>query len=194
MRLWATRVSPEKVTRYGAATNVGRARRVWNLAARTGVRPCGASQQMPPRGAVRPRGSPMQPHVDVEASVQLRLVVADADAVPLPVSLRYSAADPYAVRAVFSGDGMEVEWVFARDLLRTGLSTPIGDGDVHVWPSWGTGRELVMISLTSPDGQAVLEAGADDVRTFLDRTAAVVPDGEESLYLDLDAAVARLLA
>ena len=136
----------------------------------------------------------MQQHVDVEASVQLRLVVADADAVPLPVSLRYSAADPYAVRAVFSGDGMEVEWVFARDLLRTGLSTPIGDGDVHVWPSWGTGRELVMISLTSPDGQAVLEASADDVRTFLDRTAAVVPDGEESLYLDLDAAVIRLLA
>ena len=136
----------------------------------------------------------MQQRVDVEASVQLRLVVADADAVPLPVSLRYSATDPYAVRAVFSGDGMEVEWVFARDLLRTGLASPVGDGDVHVWPSWGTGRELVMISLTSPDGQAVLEAGSDDVRRFLDRTAAVVPDGEESLYLDLDAAVTRLLA
>ena len=101
----------------------------------------------------------MQPHVDVEASVHLRLVVADADAVPLPVSLRYSASDPYAVRAVFSGDGMEVEWVFARDLLRNGLTCPVGDGDVHVWPSWGTGRELLMISLTSPDGQAVLEAG-----------------------------------
>ena len=136
----------------------------------------------------------MQPHVDVEASVQLRLVVADADAVPLPVSLRYSAADPYAVRAVFSGDGMEVEWVFARDLLRRGLSAPIGDGDVHVWPSWGTGREFLMIFFTFSDGQVVLEAGAEDVRVFLDRTAAVVPDGEESLYLDLDAAVARLLA
>ena len=106
----------------------------------------------------------MHPHVDVEASVQLRLVVADADAVPLPVSLRYCATDPYAVRAVFSGDGMEVEWVFARDLLRTGLTSPVGEGDVHVWPSWGTGRELLMISLTSPDGQAVLEAGAQDVR------------------------------
>jgi hypothetical protein len=135
----------------------------------------------------------MHQRVDVEAAVQLRLVVADADAVPLPVSLRYSAADPYAVRAVFSGDGMEVEWVFARDLLRTGLATPTGDGDVHVWPSWGTGRELLMISLTSPDGQAVLEAGASDVRDFLDRTAVVVPDGGESAYLDLDAAVARLL-
>ncbi len=135
----------------------------------------------------------MQPHVDVEAPLQLRLVVAEADAVPLPVSLRYSATDPYAVRAVFSGDGMEVEWVFARDLLRSGLLSPIGDGDVHVWPSWGTGRELLMISLTSPDGQAVLEASAADVRAFLDRTAAVVPDGHESDHIDLDAAVTRLL-
>jgi hypothetical protein len=135
----------------------------------------------------------MLPHVDVESSVQLRLVVADADAVPLPVSLRYSATDPYAVRAVFSGDGMEVEWVFARDLLRTGLVCPTGDGDVHVWPSWGTGRELLMISLTSPDGQAVLEAAADDVRRFLDRTAAVVPDGEESSHLNLDTELQRLL-
>ena len=136
----------------------------------------------------------MQPHVDVESSVQLRLVVADADAVPLPVTLRYSASDPYAVRAVFSGDGMEVEWVFARDLLRTGLASPVGDGDVHVWPSWGTGRELLMISLTSPDGQAVLEATSEDVRCFLDRTTAVVADGDESSHLDLDAALARLLA
>jgi hypothetical protein len=136
----------------------------------------------------------MQPHMDVEAAVQLRLVVADADAVPLPVNLRYSATDPYAVRAVFSGDGMEVEWVFARDLLRQGLSNPTGDGDVHVWPSWGTGRELLMISLTSPDGQAVLEASADDVRSFLDRTTAVVPDGQESDFLDLDAALGRLLS
>ena len=136
----------------------------------------------------------MQPHMDVEAAVQLRLVVADADAVPLPVNLRYSATDPYAVRAVFSGDGMEVEWVFARDLLRQGLGNPTGDGDVHVWPSWGTGRELLMISLTSPDGQAVLEASADDVRNFLDRTTAVVPDGQESDFLDLDAALSRLLA
>jgi hypothetical protein len=40
----------------------------------------------------------------------------------------------------------------------------------------------------------VLEAGAADVRSFLDRTAAVVPDGDESAHLDLDAALARLLS
>lgn len=136
----------------------------------------------------------MHPHVDIEAAVQLRLVVADADAVPLPVTLRYSSKDPYAVRAVFTGDGMEVEWVFARELLRNGLMKPVGDGDVHVWPTWGTGREVLMISLTSPDGQAVLEAAAGDVRAFLDRTTSVVPEGEESTFLDLDSTLARLLA
>jgi hypothetical protein len=51
-----------------------------------------------------------------------------------------------------------------------------------------------MISLTSPDGQAVLEATSEDVRVFLDRTSQVVPDGEESAHLDLDAALSRLLA
>jgi hypothetical protein len=136
----------------------------------------------------------MQPHVDVEATIQLRMVVADAEAVSFTASLRYAVADPYAVRAVFTNEDQEVEWVFARDLLHRGLSAPTGDGDVHVWPSWGTGRELLMVSLTSPDGQAVLETSADSVRTFLDRTAVLVPYGDESLYLDLDAAVARLLS
>jgi hypothetical protein len=37
-------------------------------------------------------------------------------------------------------------------------------------------------------------AGALVVRSFLDRTPGVVPEGEESHHLDLDAALARLLA
>jgi hypothetical protein len=120
---------------------------------------------------------------DVEATVQMRMLVADADPVPLPVVLQYMASDPCAVHAVFSGDGMEVVWVLGRELLRDGLARPIGDGDVHCWPSWGTGQELLMISLTSPDGQAVLECAADDVRRFLDRTEAVVSPGDESYLL-----------
>ena len=135
----------------------------------------------------------MKPKFDVEIVVRLRLVVADADAVSLPVSLRYKAEDPYAVRALFSGDGVEIEWVFARDLLHTGISTPIGDGDVHTWPSWGTGVELLMISLSSPDGQAVLEAHAVDIRKFLDQTETFVPLGKESLFMDIEAAITRLL-
>lgn len=129
-------------------------------------------------------------HVDAE--VELRLVVPDAGTVPLRVALRYGIDDPFAVTAAFAGDGMTIEWVFARDLLLNGLEQPSGEGDVHVWPSWGSGRDLVLLSLSSPDGQAVLEADAADLRSFLDRTTALVPLGGESRHVDVDAELASL--
>ena len=137
----------------------------------------------------------MQPHADVEASVWMRQIVAD-DTITRTVSLRYSAADPYAVRAVFREDDVEIEWVFARDLLRIGLSADISGAEVAVWPIWPIWRngDGVAILLISPEGEAMLEASGDDVRDFLDRTTAVVPYGEEGRFIDLDALVARLLS
>lgn len=134
------------------------------------------------------------PHADVDAAVELRLVVPDADAVSLPVDLRYSITDPFAVTVAFSGDDVTVEWVFARELLLTGLEHPCGDGDVHVWPSWRAGQDLVLIALSSPDGRAVLEADAADLRSFLDATIQLVRPGTETDHVDLDAAIAALLA
>lgn len=133
------------------------------------------------------------PPADVDLAVALCLVVPDADAVPLPVSLRYAAADPYAVTVAFRGDDVSVEWVFARDLLLAGLNSPCGYGDVHIWPGSRQGQHLVFVSLTSPDGQAVLEADRDDVHRFLDETAEVVPPGQEDQFIDLDAEIALLL-
>lgn len=133
-------------------------------------------------------------HPDVDTAVELRLVVPDADAVALPVALRYALTDPFAVTVAFRGDDVSVEWVFARELLLTGLEHPCGDGDVHVWPSWRNGQDLVLIALSSPDGRAVLEADATDLRTFLDATIALVPPGEETAHVDLDAAIAELIS
>ena len=132
--------------------------------------------------------------IDVDVEVTLQLVVPDAGPVPLPVSLRYVAADPYAVRALFrGGDGeTSVEWVFARDLLVDGLERATGLGDVHVWPSRGADGDIVVIALSSPDGRAVLHADADDLRLFVGRTLEVVPTGTEALHLDVDDVVARL--
>jgi hypothetical protein len=134
--------------------------------------------------------------VDVDVEVTLRLVVPDSGPVPLPVSLRYSATDPYAVRALFrGGDGeTSVEWVFARDLLVEGLEKATGLGDVHVWPSRGTEGDIVVIALSSPDGRAVLHADADDLRLFVGQTLVVVPTGCEQQHMDLDEVVARLTA
>ena len=129
-------------------------------------------------------------HVDTE--VELRLVVPDAGTVPLRVALRYGIDDPFAVTASFAGDGMTIEWVFARDLLVGGLERPCGEGDVRVWPSWGAGHDLVLISLTSPDGQALLEGDAHVLRAFLARTLELVPVGGESEHVNVDSELAAL--
>lgn len=134
------------------------------------------------------------PHADVDLAVALRLVVPDADAVSLPVALRYAARDPYAVVVAFRGEDVSVEWVFGRDLLLTGLDAPCGDGDVQIWPGAGADADLIFISLSSPDGRAVLEAYRDDLRDFLDRTIRLVPPGLENDFVDLDAEISTLLA
>ena len=135
----------------------------------------------------------LSPHADVDTAADLRLVVPDADAVSLPVALRYRVVDPFAVTVAFSGAEVSVEWVFARDLLLTGLTQPCGEGDVRVWPSWRSGKDLVLIALSSPDGRAVLEANAGDLRAFLDATVRLVRPGTESDHVDLDAELAGLL-
>lgn len=126
--------------------------------------------------------------------LDLRLVVPGEPGLPLAATLRYSDTDPYAVLATFRADDTEISWVLARDLLAEGLVRASGEGDVHVWPAWEEGREVVMISLSSPDGQAVLEADATTLRVFLERTFVTVPPGTEGQHLDIDAVLSSLLA
>jgi len=128
------------------------------------------------------------PPVDVETV--LRLLAPDASGVPVRCRLRYDAADPYAVQVCFHLEARAVEpvsWSFARDLLAAGLDGPSGLGDVRVWPWRTTHGESVAMALTSPDGQALLEAPRATLVAFLADTYALVPPGGESERLDIDA-------
>jgi hypothetical protein len=49
------------------------------------------------------------------------------------------------------------------------------------------------IELSSPFGQALFEAPAKDVSDFLRRTYQIVPAGEETDYVDVEAELANLL-
>ena len=132
----------------------------------------------------------------VEVETSLRLIAPDASAVPVRASLRYDPADPYAVHVLFHAEstgGETVGWSFARELLLTGLEEPAGIGDVRVWP-WTTPRgDYVALALSSPDGNALFEVPRGVLVRFLRRTCVVVPRGRESEYLDVDAAVNRLV-
>lgn len=133
----------------------------------------------------------------VSAELGLRLVVHEETIVPLVASLYYSAEDPYAVRVAFHvGLDEPVEWTFARDLLAEGVEGATGLGDVKIWPA-GPKSDLsgvvLNIQLVSSYGEAHFEAPASDVSDFLRRTYQIVPAGEESGRINIDAELAELL-
>jgi hypothetical protein len=84
--------------------------------------------------------------------------------------------------------------VFARELLSEGLQRPTGNGDVRVWPSRSHGQGVVCIALSSPEGEALLEAPARALESFLRRTNNAVMPGTEHRFYDLDTELAHLFA
>jgi hypothetical protein len=134
----------------------------------------------------------------VSAELELRLIAPHQTTAPLVASLFYSSEDPYAIRVSFPDrDGAPFEWIFARDLLTTGIQERAGLGDVMVWPSAdseGGARDRVLnIELSSPFGQAHLEASGRRITDFLRRTYQIIPAGEESEHIDIDAELNDLL-
>jgi hypothetical protein len=126
-------------------------------------------------------------------SVALHLVTSGAP-VLVGADLVYDPADPFAIRVCLRTDGSPaVQWVISRDLLADGLTRPAGEGDIGVWPSVAGGVAVVCLSLSSPDGQALLFGAHGEVSEFVHRTFDEVPAGHESELLDLDAVVERLL-
>jgi hypothetical protein len=137
----------------------------------------------------------------VSAELGLRLVVPQQTIVPLVASLYYSGTDPYAIRMAFHvGTDEPVEWIFARDLIAAGIDARQGEGDVQVWPSApadaelaGSDEPVLNIELSSPFGQAHFEAPVKAMAAFLQRTYSVVPAGEESTFVDIEAELNDLL-
>ena len=134
----------------------------------------------------------------VSTQVQLRLVVPGAASLPVRAGLHYDVNDPYAVQVAFHtgaqpGEGEIVEWTFARQLLTDGVTAPVGEGDVQVWPSASNGLPVVCLSLSSPSGKALFEVPLPELVDVLGQTYAAIPTGSESDHVDVDAELALLL-
>lgn len=133
--------------------------------------------------------------VTVSHALVLELIDTNGQATPLDAELRYDSYDPYAIAACFDTGEAQVRWVFARELLASGLYEPTGDGDVHIWPCLDAGgRAVVIIELSSPDGEALMQARSGDVTAFLRRTESLVPTGTETQLMDMDETITQLLA
>ncbi|MGW7817720.1 SsgA family sporulation/cell division regulator [Streptomyces puniciscabiei] len=131
----------------------------------------------------------------VVRAVTAQLVVSRTYSQPLCMRLRYEPADPYVVRAAFFIHSDEpVEWVLGRDLLADGLNGCAGHGDVRIWSAADRGDPAMYIALGSRAGTALIEVPLHDVKTFLERTEALVPRGTESGRIDWHAELAYLLS
>ncbi|CCH88787.1 Sporulation and cell division protein, SsgA [Modestobacter italicus] len=125
----------------------------------------------------------------------------------VPAALVYDSSDPFAVRVRF-GDGATddvepalyddpdddggVEWLLSRDLLRAGLTGPVGEGDVRLWPARG-GLDVLFLQLRAPSGEAMFELSGAVVGDFLRETELLVPAGGESDLLRVDEELSALL-
>ena len=132
---------------------------------------------------------------EVSEELRIRLILSPERSVPVPAMLRYLADDPFAVHITFHlGQDSPVTWVFARELLVEGVFRACGHGDVRIWPTRLGGRNVICLALSSPAGDALLEAPAGTVAAWLERTLRLVPPGREEAGLDVDGALAALLA
>ena len=125
----------------------------------------------------------------------------------VPAALVSDSTDPFAVRVRF-GDGAAddvetalyddpdddggVEWLLSRDLLRAGLTAPVGEGDVRLWPARG-GLDVLFLQLRAPSGEAMFELSGAVVGDFLRETELLVPAGGESDLLRVDDELSALL-
>ncbi|MFD3701451.1 SsgA family sporulation/cell division regulator [Streptomyces sp. NPDC058646] len=126
----------------------------------------------------------------------VRLETGKGD-VPLFARFSYSTDNPYAVQAdFFDGLAILASWQFDRQMLAEGAHRPMGEGDVTFRPHTGVGGAEVRIGLRNHsdgrEGQTVLCADGGALKAFLNRTYAVVGEGEE--FLDLDKLLEEFLA
>ncbi|MFF3322036.1 SsgA family sporulation/cell division regulator [Streptomyces sp. NPDC002889] len=134
-------------------------------------------------------------HTVVERELELDLVLSPERSIAVPARLIYRTADPYAVHITFHIDSEHpVVWSFARELLVEGVFRPSGHGDVRIRPTKTDGRCVILMTLSSPDGEALLEAPSALVSAWLERTLRVVPPGTEPQRLGIDSGLAELLA
>ncbi|MGH3901038.1 MAG: SsgA family sporulation/cell division regulator [Pseudonocardiaceae bacterium] len=114
-------------------------------------------------------------------------------AAPVVTRWTYCTDDPFAVTLEIQTRGNRfVDWVLARELLVTGLNTPAGIGDVRVRPAQFGEWEVMLVEIRSLDGHAVLEVDRDLLRQFVEATIEIVPLGDESAAVDMDAEIEKI--
>jgi len=138
-----------------------------------------------------------QQSFDVVEVVTMQLISSDASVIPVTAEISFRIADPYTVRAVFTGPHTMSTWLLGRELLVQGMlarsDAPAGTGDVQVWRD--EDPDYALLSLSGVEGSALLATPAEPFERFLAATQTLVPIGSESdrMESEISALIAALL-
>ena len=125
----------------------------------------------------------------------LRCIDPDGVCRDVAATFGYDPADPYAVWISLPWLDDKIRWAVCRSLVSRGLTDPVGEGDVRMWPSTDEdGRGIVVMDLWSDEAHVVAEVSTRELYRFLTRTLAAVPFGSERLHLDVDELIADLIS
>lgn len=119
------------------------------------------------------------------------------DSAPLkeyPADFLWEPSDPAAVRVKFHWSPTEtVDWVFSRQLLADGIVSfmNLGDGDVKI-RSYSVHRTA--ISLSSPEGRAMVVMDTGRIEDFLRATEALIKTDSNEEMERLNDGVTAILA
>jgi hypothetical protein len=111
-------------------------------------------------------------------TLQLPALLASGHA---EITAAYRREEPYAVVFDFSAAQPGLEWTVSRDLLADALIyNRAGTGDVRVLAR----GDLVVLTLSTPEGTGTVVFRRDDVAELVNRTHRIVRPGQESEHLD----------
>ena len=122
--------------------------------------------------------------------VSQTFVVSDADGGRSQMILTFRKINPFEVNLTLNTDD-DINWVFARDILRDGMKPGIigGLSDVLAWSSPGDNK--FYIRLSSPDGEATLTFRRSEIRQFVHAIYEITP--RETEEINVDVVISRIL-
>ncbi|MFE7752190.1 SsgA family sporulation/cell division regulator [Streptomyces sp. NPDC057428] len=113
---------------------------------------------------------------------------------PMSAEFRYDPASPLIVSLkLMVEQGASVTWRISRELLRKGLHSVSGSGDVRVWPARAGGCDTAWLLLDGRDMSALFELPVPPIEAWLEETYLVTPPEAEMDGLDWDAFLAEVL-
>jgi hypothetical protein len=136
----------------------------------------------------------MAPHGRPQLTLDVERVLDVSARQAIRAEFQFDPEAPLIVCVEFGIEGgPRVLWRIGRDLLRQGLHSMSGLGDVQIWPSNLEDRATAWLQLTSGDMAALFELPVPPLTEWLEHTYELVPAGHELSGVDWDVTAADLL-